>query len=195
MPALRDTGERQHSEVPEWGRGWAGGCLGQGGWGREGLKGAMVWPSHHSRLFVSKGAAVGWPTGQGRVDGEMVLDGCTVLGVGLWEEKLAAVPVAPWGPAHSPCSSLGTSPLLPSGSFKKYFCFPSPCLSKSETTLPQSQPWWGQRVGCTHRGKAQSTLPHSCPLRWAWLPTKPGREAVPCKSRTHLPGFHFFPWD
>lgn len=35
------------------------------------------------------------------VDGEMALNGCPVPGVGLWEEKLAAVPVAPWGPALS----------------------------------------------------------------------------------------------
>ncbi|XP_062353995.1 obscurin-like protein 1 [Cinclus cinclus] len=52
---------------------------------------------------------------------------------GLWEEKLPK--------SRSSCRSLGTSPFLPSGSFKKYFCFSSPCLSKSETTLRQSQPW------------------------------------------------------
>lgn len=61
----------------------------------------MAQPSHQSCPFVSKGAAVGWPTDQGRVDGEMNLNRCTVPGVGLWEEKLATVPVAPWGPALS----------------------------------------------------------------------------------------------
>lgn len=52
---------------------------------------------------------------------------------------------------RSPRRSLGTSLLLPSGSFKKYFCFPSPCLSKLDTTLPQSRPWRRQRLGCAHR--------------------------------------------
>lgn len=67
MPAPRDPGERWQRKVHEWGRDWAGGCLGHGGWGREWLKGAMVQLSHQSRPFVSQGAAVGWPTGQGCV--------------------------------------------------------------------------------------------------------------------------------
>lgn len=35
------------------------------------------------------------------VDGEMALNAPTVPGIGLWEEKLAAVPAAPRGPALS----------------------------------------------------------------------------------------------
>lgn len=40
-----------------------GTVVGEGKW----LKGAMVQLSHQSRPFVSQGAAVGWPTGQGCV--------------------------------------------------------------------------------------------------------------------------------
>lgn len=41
------------------------------------------------------------------------------------------------------------------------------------------------------RGEAQSTRPSSCPRWWARLPTEQGMEAVPSKSRTHLPRFPF----
>ena len=41
-------------------------------------------------------------SGEG-VTGEVALNGCNVLGVGVWEEKLAQVPATPWGPALSRC--------------------------------------------------------------------------------------------
>lgn len=84
MPAPRDPGERWQSEVHEWGRDWAGGCLGHGGWGREVVEGCdgAAEPSEPSVCVPRSCCGVAHGSGV-CVDGDMALNGCTVQGVGL----------------------------------------------------------------------------------------------------------------
>ncbi|KAM3667925.1 obscurin-like protein 1 [Ammospiza maritima maritima] len=67
----------------------------------------MAWLSHQSCPFMSEGAAVGWPTGQGRVDGEVALDGCTVPGSGRKSQPGSSRGL---GPVTAPCQHLPAEP-------------------------------------------------------------------------------------
>ncbi|XP_059332495.1 obscurin-like protein 1 [Ammospiza nelsoni] len=67
----------------------------------------MAWLSHQSRPFMSEGATVGWPTGKGRVDGEVALDGCTVPGSGRKSQPGSSRGL---GPVTAPCQHLPAEP-------------------------------------------------------------------------------------
>lgn len=110
----------------------------------------------------------------GNVAGEVALNRCTILRVGVWEEKLALVPATPRGPA------LSHHPLwLFQGVF--WFLFPLPCLREASASTPAPAVVRAEAGVRSPRGGTE----HPAPLlamtmgtaRWGQRqrPLKPGR--------------------
>lgn len=116
------------------------------------------------------------------VDGEVALNGCTVPGVGLWEEKLAPVLVVPRGPALS----------YPLAHSRSIFVSLPPASASQRRPCPSPSHGAGRGWGALTEGRHRAPCPAPAPDGGHGYPESRGWSQCPPKAGPTSPAFLLF---